>query len=69
VNKFRTVIEDNAFIGCNTNLIAPVTVGENAMTAAGSTVNKDVPANALAIERADMRIVEDWKLNELRKRK
>jgi bifunctional UDP-N-acetylglucosamine pyrophosphorylase/glucosamine-1-phosphate N-acetyltransferase len=69
VNKFRTVVCDNAFIGCNTNLIAPVTVGENAMTAAGSTINKDVPANALALERAELRVKENWKLNETRRNK
>lgn len=49
--KNRTVIRDRAFIGCNTNLIAPVTVGENSYTAAGSTITKDVPDNALAIAR------------------
>lgn len=42
-NKHRTVIEDGAFIGCNTNLVSPVTVGENAYTAAGSTITEDVP--------------------------
>jgi len=67
VNKYTTTIHDNAFIGCNTNLIAPVTVGENAMTAAGSTINKDVPANALALERAELRVKENWKLNETRR--
>ena len=49
--KFRTTIGDNAFIGCNTNLIAPVKVGNNAYTAAGSTVTKDIPDGALMIER------------------
>ena len=51
-NKHRTVIEDGAFIGCNTNLVAPVRVGENAFTAAGSTITDDVPAENLAIARA-----------------
>ncbi|MCL1831821.1 MAG: sugar phosphate nucleotidyltransferase [Oscillospiraceae bacterium] len=69
VNKARTVVEDNAFIGCNTNLIAPVRVGENAMTAAGSTVNKDVPAGALAVERAELRMRDSFKLNIQRKYK
>ncbi len=50
-NKFRTVIEDNVFIGCNTNLVAPVTVKENSYTAAGSTITEDVPPNSLAIAR------------------
>ena len=49
--KFRTTIGDNSFIGCNTNLIAPVKIGKNAYTAAGSTVTKDVPDGALIIER------------------
>lgn len=50
--KFRTTIKDNAFIGCNTNLVAPVTVGEGAYTAAGSTITEDVPDDALGIARA-----------------
>lgn len=52
VNKFKTVIEDGAFIGCNSNLVAPVTVGEGAFIAAGSTITEDVPKNALSIARA-----------------
>ena len=68
VKKYRTVVGDNAFIGCNTNLIAPVTIGENAMTAAGSTISKDVPPNSLAIERASVVVKEDWKGNALRKK-
>ena len=51
-NKHTTTIKDNAFIGTNNALIAPVTVGENAFTAAGSTIHNDVPDNALAIARA-----------------
>ncbi|ENH97619.1 UDP-N-acetylglucosamine diphosphorylase [Gracilibacillus halophilus YIM-C55.5] len=51
-NKFKTKIEDDAFIGCNANLIAPVTVGEGALVAAGSTINQDVPSDALSIGRA-----------------
>jgi len=50
-NKFKTIIEDNAFIGCNVNLIAPVTVGKDSLVAAGSTVTKNVPEDALAIAR------------------
>lgn len=49
--KARCEIGDNAFIGCNTNLIAPVKVGKAAYTAAGSTITEDVPDGALAIER------------------
>ncbi|MCM3740053.1 bifunctional UDP-N-acetylglucosamine diphosphorylase/glucosamine-1-phosphate N-acetyltransferase GlmU [Oceanobacillus luteolus] len=51
-NKHLTKIADNAFVGCNSNLIAPVTIGEGAYVAAGSTINKDVPDNALSIARA-----------------
>jgi len=69
INKFRTVIGDNAFIGCNTNLIAPVEIGENAMTAAGSTISKDVPAGSLAIERGRVVVKEDYVKNRLRGKK
>lgn len=51
-NKFQTVIEDDAFIGCNSNLVAPVTIGKHAFVAAGSTVTKAVEDEALAIARA-----------------
>ena len=50
--KHRTIIEDNVFIGSNTNLVAPVSVGRGAIIAAGSTITEDVPANALALGRA-----------------
>lgn len=49
--KRQTTIEDGAFIGCNTNLIAPVIIGKDAVVAAGSTISQDVPEEALAIER------------------
>ncbi|ERI08772.1 bifunctional UDP-N-acetylglucosamine diphosphorylase/glucosamine-1-phosphate N-acetyltransferase GlmU [Aneurinibacillus aneurinilyticus] len=51
VNKYKTVIKDRSFVGCNANLVAPVTVGEGAYVAAGSTVTDDVPDGALAIAR------------------
>src|SRR5207248_11470076 len=51
VNKFRTIIGEDAFIGSNTALIAPVTVGGGAIVAAGSVVTHDVPADALSIAR------------------
>ena len=50
--KSRTVVEKDAFVGCNTNLIAPVTVKEGAYIAAGSTITDDVPEESLAIARA-----------------
>lgn len=60
VKKCRTVIGDNAFIGCNTNLIAPVTVGNGAYTAAGSTITKNVPDGALAVGRSRQENIEGW---------
>ncbi|MBR1738620.1 MAG: bifunctional UDP-N-acetylglucosamine diphosphorylase/glucosamine-1-phosphate N-acetyltransferase GlmU [Firmicutes bacterium] len=60
-NKFRTTIGDNAFIGCNTNLVAPVTVEENAYIAAGSTITNDVPESALSIARARQVNKPEWR--------
>ena len=51
VNKSQTIIEDNAFIGSNSSLVAPVTIGDTATVAAGSVITKDVDANALALGR------------------
>ncbi len=50
-NKFKTIIEDNAFIGCNSNLIAPVTVGKGSFVAAGSTITDDIEEDDFAIAR------------------
>jgi len=58
--KDRTVIGEGAKIGCNANLIAPVTIGRNAAVAAGSTIGSAVPDDALAVERAQHRNVEGW---------
>jgi len=58
--KFRTTIGDNAFIGCNTNLVAPVTVEEGAYIAAGSTITKDVPKDNLAVARARQTNISVW---------
>ena len=51
-NKFKTIVGDNAFIGSNSNLVAPVTVEEGGFVAAGSTINRDVEKDSLAIARA-----------------
>ncbi len=59
-NKWPTVLEDGVFIGSNTNLVAPVKVGKNAVTGAGSTITRDVPANSLGVERASQKNVADW---------
>ncbi len=69
INKYRTKIGDHAFIGSNTNLIAPVEIGANATTAAGSTVTKNVPENALFVERGTTRVKENWEKNFKRKKK
>jgi len=58
--KFRTTIGDHAFIGCNTNLVAPVVVGEGAYTAAGSTITEDVPPDSLAIARDRQTVKKNW---------
>jgi bifunctional UDP-N-acetylglucosamine pyrophosphorylase/glucosamine-1-phosphate N-acetyltransferase len=59
VEKFRTEIGRQAFIGANANLVAPITIGDGALVAAGSTVTKSVPADALAVERAELVVKED----------
>lgn len=63
-NKHRTIIEDNAFVGCNNNLVAPVKIGEGAYTAAGSTITEDVPSRALAIARSRQTNKEGWNKSE-----
>jgi len=52
VNKYKTIIGDEVFIGCNSNLIAPIKIEDNALIAAGSTLDKNVPKGSLAIARA-----------------
>ena len=59
-NKFRTTIGDYVFVGCNTNLVAPVTVGDGAYTAAGSTITKDVPDGDMGIARERQTNLEGW---------
>ncbi|WP_026971756.1 bifunctional UDP-N-acetylglucosamine diphosphorylase/glucosamine-1-phosphate N-acetyltransferase GlmU [Aliagarivorans marinus] len=60
-NKHKTVIEDGAFIGSDSQLVAPVTVGKNATVGAGTTVTSDVEAEALAISRTRQRNLSGWK--------
>lgn len=61
-NKFRTVIEDNVFVGSDTQLVAPITIGKNATIAAGSTITKDAPADQLTFCRAkDQKSIASWK--------
>ena len=59
--KTRTTIGDRAFIGCNSNLIAPVAIEPEAYVAAGSTITKSVPGGALAVARAQQRVIEGWR--------
>ena len=59
-DKHKTVIGDGSFIGSNSSLVAPVTVGSNATVAAGSVINKDVPDNALGFGRAKQENKKDW---------
>lgn len=58
--KHPTTIGDGAFIGSDTMLVAPVTIGARAVTAAGSTIARDVPADALALERSEQVTIEGW---------
>lgn len=61
IKKHRSVVEDDAFIGCNVNLISPVKVGKSAYIAAGSTIRKDVEEGALAIARENKQTtISDW---------
>lgn len=66
ITKNRCVIGDNSFIGCNTNLIAPVKLGKAVYTAAGTTVTRDIPDYALAIERGVMKINEGYTIRKLK---
>jgi bifunctional UDP-N-acetylglucosamine pyrophosphorylase/glucosamine-1-phosphate N-acetyltransferase len=68
VNKHRTVIGDGAFIGSNTALVAPVTVGEGATVGAGSTISKDAPPDQLTVARGRQVTVKGWKRPEKKPR-
>ena len=60
VNKSMTVIDDGAFIGSNTSLVAPVTVGAQATIGAGSVITRDAPAGKLTVARAPQVVVDSW---------
>ena len=60
MQKLRTIIEDEVFIGSDTQLVAPVRVRRGAYVGAGSTITKDVPPYSLAISRAQQVVKEDW---------
>lgn len=59
-NKHRTIMGENVFIGSNSSIVAPVTLGDGAVTGAGSTITADVPAGALAVGRGKQRNIEGW---------
>ena len=59
-DKHKTNIGDNSFVGTNSSLVAPVTVGKNAYVGAGSTITKDIPDNALGVGRAKQKNKENW---------
>ncbi len=60
-NKHKTIIEDNVFIGSDTQLVAPVKVGSGATIAAGTTITRDVKKGVLAISRAEQKSIKNWK--------
>jgi bifunctional UDP-N-acetylglucosamine pyrophosphorylase/glucosamine-1-phosphate N-acetyltransferase len=68
-NKHRTVIGERAFIGSDTMLVAPVAVGDDAVTGAGSVITNDVPPGALAVERSHQRTVPGWSRRRKRREK
>ena len=67
-NKNPTVIEDGAFIGSDSQLIAPVTIGAGAYVGSGTTIRADVPAGALAISAGRQRVIENWVVERKRKK-
>ena len=60
IKKSRTIVGKNTFVGCNANLVAPVTIGDGAYVAAGSTVTHDVAPDALCVARSRQKVIEDW---------
>ena len=64
VEKHRTIIGDDVFIGSNTELIAPLRINDGATIAAGATISKDVEAGSLAMSKREAKVVKDWKRNK-----
>jgi bifunctional UDP-N-acetylglucosamine pyrophosphorylase/glucosamine-1-phosphate N-acetyltransferase len=60
-NKYRTIIEDDAFIGSDTQLVAPVRIGKGATIGAGSTITRDTPENELSLSRSKQMTISGWK--------
>jgi len=59
-NKHKTIIKDGVFVGSDTQLVAPVTVGKNVTIGAGTTVTKDIEDDLLAISRSPQKIIRGW---------
>jgi|LGOV01.1.fsa_nt_gb bifunctional UDP-N-acetylglucosamine pyrophosphorylase/glucosamine-1-phosphate N-acetyltransferase len=67
VNKHKTIIEDDVFVGSDTQFVAPVRIGRNSLIGAGSTITKDVPADSLALSRSPQKTIKDWVLRKKKK--
>ena len=67
VNKHKTTVEDDVFVGSDCQFVAPVTIGRNSLIAAGSTITKDVPADSLALSRTEQTNVDGWRLRKQQK--
>ncbi len=69
VNKHKTIVEDDVFVGSDTQFIAPVRIGRNSLIAAGSTITKDVPPDSLALSRTPQKVIEGWRIKHPLKKK
>ncbi|WP_305043476.1 bifunctional UDP-N-acetylglucosamine diphosphorylase/glucosamine-1-phosphate N-acetyltransferase GlmU [Geoalkalibacter sp.] len=69
VNKYQTIIEDDVFVGSDTQFVAPVRIGRGSLIGAGSTITKDVPPDALALSRAEQKIIDGWAARKRAKQK
>lgn len=67
--KYKTIVGEEVFVGSDTQFVAPVKIGRGAVIGAGSTITKDVPANALALTRCEQKTVKDWALKRNNKKK
>ncbi len=67
VNKHKTTVEDDVFVGSDCQFIAPVTIGKNSLIAAGSTITKDVPADSLALSRTEQKVIKGWRTRKQKK--
>jgi len=67
VNKHKTTVEDDVFVGSDCQFVAPVTIGRNSLIAAGSTITKDVPPDSLALSRTEQTNIDGWRLRKQKK--